>query len=78
MPSAANGNVHAIFAGEVHRSDHVRHVATLHDDGWVFIDHGVIDLARRIIIRITRLNQCATQANLQLLYRLTCYHAYLL
>jgi len=68
VPAAADGEEQAVLAGEVDRDDHVGNVGAACDQGRASVDHGVVDLAGFVIVRITGLDELPSQARLELLY----------
>src|SRR5215211_6103002 len=68
VPATADGQEHLIVAGEVHATDDVGHVGAAHYHARTLVDHGVVDLAGFVIVRITGLDELPSQARLELLY----------
>ena len=50
MSTTANGEVDAFCRCEAQASDHVGDVETACDCGGMFVDHRVVDAARRLVV----------------------------
>jgi hypothetical protein len=68
VPAPAYGQEHLVVAGEVHATDDVGHVGAARYHARTLVDHGVVDLAGFLIVRITGLDELPSQARLELLY----------
>ena len=64
---AADGEEQAVLAGEVDRDDHVSNVGAACDQGRASVDHGIVDLARLVVVFIAWLDQLASQTSPQAL-----------
>src|SRR5215208_6632460 len=52
VPPAADRQEHVVLLSEVHRGDHVGYVSAISYQAWAFGDHGVVDLAGFIVVRV--------------------------
>ena len=57
MTAATDGNAQVLLAAEIHTTDDVGDVGNLRNQPRPPIDHGVIDLARRLVPVVGRIDQ---------------------
>ncbi len=66
VASAANRNLQILLPPETNGGDDVGHVRALCDQARLAADHGVVDLARLVVPRVSRLDQFPPQLALEL------------
>lgn len=57
VTSTPDGEIDALFTGEVDRGDDVRDICALRDERRALVDHGVIDGAGLVVMGVMRLDE---------------------
>ncbi|HZU04181.1 MAG TPA: hypothetical protein VFA10_31265 [Ktedonobacteraceae bacterium] len=65
VSATPDGNEEVVLTTEVDCRNNVGHIGAPCDQGWVLVDHTVIDFACSLVVLITRLNQFSPQAGFQ-------------
>ena len=64
VPAGADRRQHVVRDAELYRRNHVGHVHAVGDQRRLLVDHAVVELARRVIVRVARLEQLAAKGGL--------------
>jgi hypothetical protein len=59
MSAAADGDIQVVLSPEIYSMDNIGYIAALGDQGWAYVNHGIVDFARLVVLRVAGFNQLA-------------------
>src|ERR1700690_590208 len=65
MAAAANGYDQFVLAAKINRRDNVRHIAATGDQVGPPVDHGIVDLSRRVVTRVALFDELSAEIGLK-------------